>query len=215
MANVAGVIVRVAALEVAPPGFCTVMATAPGVVSRLAGTDTAIVCAVAGCAGCSVVVFHRTMEPGTKFVPVTVRLKAWPPAVAEAGFRLVIAGALTANCALAAAPPGFDTATLKVPARVKRLAGTAATICVPLAEVTVSGTGFAPATTHCTVAPERKFVPLIVRVRPCVPAGAELGTRLETAGPIIVKSAGCVRPRPGPSRQRLRCLEQPPDWPVL
>ncbi len=29
--------------------------------------------------------FHRTCAPGTKFVPYTTRVKAWPPAVVELG----------------------------------------------------------------------------------------------------------------------------------
>ena len=36
--------------------------------------------------------FQRTMEPVMKLVPVTVRVKAEPPAVVEEGFRLVIVG---------------------------------------------------------------------------------------------------------------------------
>jgi hypothetical protein len=36
--------------------------------------------------------FHLTTEPETKFVPLTVRVKADPPAVADEGLRLVVVG---------------------------------------------------------------------------------------------------------------------------
>ena len=36
--------------------------------------------------------FHLTTELETKFVPLTVRVKAAPPAVADEGFRLVVVG---------------------------------------------------------------------------------------------------------------------------
>jgi hypothetical protein len=41
--------------------------------------------------------FHRTTDPGTKFEPNTVKVKAAPPTVVLVGERLVIAGM---------APPG-------------------------------------------------------------------------------------------------------------
>ncbi len=36
--------------------------------------------------------FQRTTEPVTKLLPLTVRVKAVPPALAVAGFRLVMVG---------------------------------------------------------------------------------------------------------------------------
>jgi len=36
--------------------------------------------------------FHRTTEPLTKFVPLTVSVKAGPPGVAEGGLSPVMAG---------------------------------------------------------------------------------------------------------------------------
>ena len=36
--------------------------------------------------------FQRTTDPDTKFVPLTVNVKADPPAVAEEGLRLVVVG---------------------------------------------------------------------------------------------------------------------------
>ena len=41
--------------------------------------------------------FHSTVEPATKFVPVTVSVKGAPPAAAEAGLSDAMAGSLTVN----------------------------------------------------------------------------------------------------------------------
>ena len=40
---------------------------------------------------------HITVEPPTKFTPVTVSVKGAPPATAEVGLSDVIAGPLTVN----------------------------------------------------------------------------------------------------------------------
>ena len=64
---------------------------------------------------------HCTVEPFTKFVPVTVSVKAAPPAVALVGERAVMVGAglLMVNATLPEVPPpgaGVVTDTLAVPA---------------------------------------------------------------------------------------------------
>ena len=41
--------------------------------------------------------FHSTVEPATKFIPVTVSVKGAPPAKAEAGLSDAMAGPLTVN----------------------------------------------------------------------------------------------------------------------
>ena len=50
--------------------------------------------------------FHCTVEEGTKLVPVTVNVKAAPPASAELGFSKAIVGAFTAGVAGAAGVGG-------------------------------------------------------------------------------------------------------------
>jgi hypothetical protein len=77
-----------------PPAVVTVTLAVPAVAIRLAGTA-----AVSWVALTKVVVspapFQFTVAPETKFVPVTVRVKAPPPAVAELGLRLVMVGSAT------------------------------------------------------------------------------------------------------------------------
>ncbi len=73
--------------------------------------------------------FHCTVVPGRKLVPFTVNVNAAPPAVAEVGLRLVIAGVGTVIGSVAAVdglPPVFTTVMLALPALAIRLAGTAA-----------------------------------------------------------------------------------------
>jgi len=87
------VIVNVTALEVPPPGegLKTVTLAEPAV-----ATSAAAIVAVNRVLLINVVIllpaFHWTVEALTKPVPLTVSENAPPPAVAEAGLRLVIAG---------------------------------------------------------------------------------------------------------------------------
>jgi hypothetical protein len=80
-------------LEVPPPGdgFTTVTLAVPA-----AAMSAAVIAAVTCVLLTKVVVradpFHFTMEVLTKLLPFTVRVKAAPPAVADAGLRLVIVG---------------------------------------------------------------------------------------------------------------------------
>jgi hypothetical protein len=41
--------------------------------------------------------FHITVEPATKFVPVTISVKGAPPAAAEVGLSVATVGPLTVN----------------------------------------------------------------------------------------------------------------------
>jgi hypothetical protein len=64
--------------------------------------------------------FHRTVEEGTKFVPVTVIVDAAPPAREEVGLidAIVGAGLLVVNGTPLEVPPpgtGFRTVTIAVP----------------------------------------------------------------------------------------------------
>ena len=83
--------------------------------------------------------FQLTTEPLTKPVPLTVRVKALPPAVALAGARLVIVGtglgALMAKGFAVDVPPpgeGLKTVTWAVPAVAMSAAVIAAVNCVAL-----------------------------------------------------------------------------------
>src|ERR1039457_5991806 len=90
MANVPTV--KLAPLEVLPPGLATVMVAVPARAVRLAGP------AAVNCVALTNVVdskdpFHSTADPFTNPVPFTVRVKADPPAVAAFGLRLVMVSA--------------------------------------------------------------------------------------------------------------------------
>jgi hypothetical protein len=81
--------------------------------------------------------FHCTVEVETKFVPLTVRVNAAPPAVALEGDSDVAfgKGLLTVKMRLFDLPPpgvGFTTVTDAVRAVAMWLAGTEAVTCVLL-----------------------------------------------------------------------------------
>jgi hypothetical protein len=77
-----------------------------------------------------------------------------------------------------AMPPGFTTSTRGFPGLPMTPAGTKAVSCVASTKVVAS-----TEPPICTVAPGRNPVPLIVSVKPAVPAVAELGFRLAIVGP--------------------------------
>ena len=83
--------VKLTAVETTPPGFSTVTAYVPAV-----AISPKVIAAV-NCVPLTKVVvrfvpFHLTTAPETKLFPLTVSVKANPPAVAEAGDRVVMAG---------------------------------------------------------------------------------------------------------------------------
>ena len=103
-----------------------------------------------------------------------------PPAVADVGLRLVMVGVggLTEKVAAAdGVPPLFTAVMLALMTFTIRPADTVAVSSVPLTKVVVSPVPF-----HCTVAPDRKPVPLTVRVKDDPPAVAETGLRLVIVG---------------------------------
>jgi hypothetical protein len=87
-----GEIVNVAPADV-PPGVITVTFAEPAVAIRLAGTAAVSWVALPKVV-VSAVLPHCTVAPETKFVPLTVKVNAAPPAAAVAGERLAIIGAL-------------------------------------------------------------------------------------------------------------------------
>ncbi len=113
---------KVWALEVPPPGagLNTVTWAVPAV-----AMSAAVIAAVNWVEETKVVVrfdpFHRTTEPATKLLPLTVSVKAGPPAVAEEGLRLVVVGTglLIVKVRAPEVPPpgvGLNTVTEAVPA---------------------------------------------------------------------------------------------------
>jgi hypothetical protein len=117
--------------------------------------------------------FHRTVEDGTKFVPVTVSANAAPPASAEFGFKDAIVGAglliVYAN-PLDVPPPGagVETVTIAVPPAAMSAAVIAACKLVPETNVVARALPF-----HCTVEADTKLVPVTVNVNAAPPAVAE------------------------------------------
>ena len=86
------------------------------------------------------VLFHLITDPLIKLVPVTVKVNAEPPAVAEEGDRVVAEGtglpaALMVNVNPLEVPPpgvGLVTVTVAVPAVAILAAGILAVTCVAL-----------------------------------------------------------------------------------
>ena len=111
-------------------------------------------------------------------LPVTVRVKVGPPAVAELGERVVMAGigllaALMVKVSGLEVPPpgvGLKTVTLAVPAAAISEAGIAAVSWVAETYVVVRSAPF-----HRTFDVDTKLVPVTVRVKADPPAAAEVG----------------------------------------
>ena len=125
-------ILKLCALEVPPPGsgLKTVTEAVPAV-----AMSAAEMAAVNCDAETKVVVlaepFQCTTDPDTKLPPLTVRVKATPPAVAEPGFRLVVVGrglVMLKLSALEVPPPGsgLKIVTEAVPGVAMSAAETAA-----------------------------------------------------------------------------------------
>ena len=179
------VIVKVRALDTAPPGFCTVTEALPA-----AAISAAVIAAVSWVALTKLVVrfapFQRTTEPLTKLLPFTVSVKAAPPAAALLGESVVNVGVeapvIVKVRALETAPPGFCTVTEALPAAAISAAVIAAVSWVALTKVVVR---FAPF--QRTTEPLTKLLPFTVSVKAGPPAAALLGeseVNVGAAGPL-------------------------------
>ena len=172
--------VKVAPAEVTPFSV-TVMVAEPVVATRLAAT-VAVNCVALTNVVASAVEFHCTTAPEAKPVPLTVSVKAGPPAVATFGLRDVITCiAAMVKVAPADVTPFSTTVTFAVPTAAMRLAGTWAVNCEALAKLVVSAVPF-----HCTMALETKPVPLTVSVKAAAPAVAVFGLRDVMTGPAAM-----------------------------
>lgn len=126
--GVGALMVKDAPLEVAPPGFITVTVALPGETIRLAPTD-AITWLPLTYAVVNEDPFQSTVAPERKPEPLTARVNAGPPAVAELGLspEMEGVGALIVNVsAFDVAPPGLRTVMLALPCDAIRLTDTEA-----------------------------------------------------------------------------------------
>ena len=143
-----------------------------------------------------------TTELETKFVPLTVNVKAAAPAVTLVGEIDVSVGtgfgalATLKTTAVEVPPPGVGliTVTLALPAVAMSEARMAAVSCVALTKVVVFALPL-----NWTTDVETKFVPLTVRVNAAPPAVAPVGDSevIAGAGLLTVNVAAAEVPPPG------------------
>ena len=176
----------------------TVTCAVPAAAMSLAGIE-AVNCVLLTKVVVRSLPFQRTTEPDTKFVPVTVRVKAAPPADALEGERLasVGAGLLMVKVRALEGPTvgtGFNTVTCAVPAVATSVAGIEAVNCVLLTKVVVRSLP-----SQRTTALEMKFEPFTVRVKAAAPANTPDGEREVSAGSglLMVKVRELEPPPPG------------------
>jgi len=179
--------------DVPPPGagFATVTVAVPAT----AMSDAAMA-AVSWVALTSVVVrvdpFHKTVEPLTKPVPLTVSVNPAPATMALGGERLVVdgTGLSIVNPSEFETPPGIVTLICAVPAAVKSRAGTMAVSSELPAYVVAR---FAPF--HCTIPADVNGPPSTASRKAAPPTTAEEGCRLPRDGtvvPVCTTDTGCV-----------------------
>jgi hypothetical protein len=195
---------KVARLEAPPAGaeLKTVTAPVPAVAMLLAG-----ICATTGPPLSAVgrsFPFQRTTELGTKFVPITAKVKVSAPTGAQLGSRELIVGMgfvslLIAKLTISEVPPpgaGLVTITAAVPAEAMAAAGMAAVSCVELTNVVTGAV-----TPKLIVETATKLVPLIVSVKPAaLPATALVGEIAVIVGTGLPPAPVAAVPPPHPAR---------------
>src|SRR5437867_1384444 len=181
----AAVIVKVTECEMPPPGegLQTVIAALPATAMSLTGIEAVSWLAPAKVVGRSAP-FQRTTDVEMKLLPFTVSVKAAPPAVAEVGLMLVIAGtgfaAVIANVTEFDMPPpgdGLKTVTAAEPGSLSKLAGIVSVSTLVLTKV-VERSEPSQRTTDVGIKP----LPLTVRVKAGLPAGMDVGLILVIVG---------------------------------
>jgi len=192
--------VNVTAPDSPPPGagLKTVTFAVPAVAMSLAGMAAVSWVLETKVVGRSFP-FQRTTEPVTKFVPVTVRVNPPLPATVVAGLIVVIVGdgfVMVKVAVLDVPPPGagLKTVTFAVPAVATSLAGMVAVSTVLDTNPVVRLFPF-----QRTTAPVTKFVPVMVRVNPPLPATVVAGLIVVIVGDgfVMVKVAVLDVPPPG------------------
>lgn len=149
--------------------------------------------------------FHRTSEPVTKPLPLTVNVNDGLPATIELGTSAVIAGVgltMLMDSAFDVPPPkpsalgGVTTVTLAVPAFNISVAGICAVACV--AEITLVARGLP---FHCTTDVLTKLTPVTVNKSPGSPALTGLGfkdvMRGDGGGGSIIVNGSALEVVPG------------------
>jgi hypothetical protein len=150
--------VKLTELDARPPEV-TVTGNVPAVAIRLAGIDAVNWLGFATVV-LSAVPLKLSEAPAENPVPFTVSVKAGPPAVALVGERELMAG-VTGKAALFEVAPPDASVMDAVPAKVRRLAGTAAVTWLELTTVVVNAVLL-----KLTTESEPKPAPLTVRVSP-------------------------------------------------
>lgn len=170
-------------VDVPPPGagLVTVTLNVPAVAMSGAAIE-AVTCVAFTNVVVLAVPLKFTTEDELKFVPLTVNVKAAPPANVLVGESDVSVGngLFTVNGEFPEVPPpgaGFVTVTLKVPAVAMSPARIAAVTCVEFTNVVVLATPL-----KFTVAPVTNPVPFTVSVNPTPPAVALVGAIVVMTG---------------------------------
>lgn len=119
---------------------------------------------------------HITTDEELKFDPATVRVNAAPPAAAEVGYIIVMAGPLTVKVGALEAGVALPFATV-TPIGDPTVVASKAVVTVAvswLALFTTVARGVAPHITTEALVPVTKFVPVTVSGKPVLPARAEI-----------------------------------------
>src|SRR5882724_6152999 len=191
--------VSVCAFDVPPPGFelKTVTGAVPVAAMSAAGI-AAVSCVAETNAVARFTPFQRTAEVETNPVPLTVRVKAGPPAVTADGLSPVIVGTglfAVKICAFDVPPPGaaLKTVTDGVPAAAMSAAGIVAVSWPAERNVVVR---FAPfqRTTEVGTNP----VPFNVSVNAVPPADDDAGFNPVVAGAGLLIARACALEVPPP-----------------
>ena len=202
---------RVCAFEVPPPGaaFTTVIEAVPTTAISTAGMVTLIEelemkVVVSG------VPLKSIVDDALKFVPVTVSVKAGPPAVVDVGEIEVVVGTglLIVNvCALEVPPPGagFTTVIGTVPAVAISAAVITAVKVVLETKVVVRAEPL-----KSTVDDALKFVPITVSVNWAPPAIVEVGEILVVVGIGFLTVSVCAPDVPPPGAGFTTVIESVP-----